>query len=133
MKTCIAHEETLVPDLALPIQFQQIWHEPSEVAPERALAVGVLWQAVNDLRTYRSARWGKRQRLYMDAYRWVMSNDRAWPYSFVNICEAVGLSPQFLRAELLNRHKSAPEPQGPQGHGQCARVHTLPVAVKQAS
>jgi hypothetical protein len=101
MKSGIAYEEVLIPELALPIQFQHMWHESSAVTPERALAVSVLWQAVTDLQNCRSARWGKQQRLYREAYQWVASNDREWPYSFVNICEALGLSPQCLRGELL--------------------------------
>lgn len=39
--------------------------------------------------------------IYADAYSWVASDDLWWPYSFLNVCEALGLSSEFLRAELL--------------------------------
>lgn len=63
----------------------------------------MLRQALNDLQKFRYARRRRRQRLYMEAYRWVASNDRSWPYSFLNICDALGLSADALRAEVLDR------------------------------
>jgi hypothetical protein len=34
------------------------------------------------------------------AIAYIASGDRAWPYSFENVCEALGLDPQCLRAKL---------------------------------
>lgn len=101
MINAIFHEELLKPESTLPEQFQRLWHGCEPVAPERALAISVLWQAADDLRKYRYARRRKRQRLYVDAYRWVASDDQSWPYAFVNLCEVLNLSPQRLRTELL--------------------------------
>ncbi|MFI5364587.1 MAG: hypothetical protein ACHQ4J_03090 [Candidatus Binatia bacterium] len=133
MKPRIQNEEFLTPEVALPVQFQHMWHESSAVTPERALAVSVLWQAVSDLQKYRVARWGKRQRLYRDAHRWVVSNDREWPYSFINICEALGLSPQSLRAQLLR--PDAPPVVPPQNPGPwvAAGESLAAVTLKRAS
>lgn len=102
MHSPIAFEELLTPETTLPLQFAQIWHGARKTSPEWALATSVLGQAVRDLHKFRYARRRKRQRLYLDAYEWIASTDRSWPYSFVNICEALGLSPDFLRAELLD-------------------------------
>jgi len=41
------------------------------------------------------------QALYMDAYTWVLSDDTSWPYSFVNVCQLLGLSIEFTRSDLL--------------------------------
>ena len=101
MYSAIPHEEVLHPETVLPGQFQQIWHGTNAVTPERALAVNVLWQAADDLVKHRCARQRKRQRLFMDAYRWIASDDRTWPYSFLNICDVLSLSPRALRTELL--------------------------------
>ena len=70
-------------------------------APQVALAKGVLIQAKQDLRRFRRSQDGVGRELYRDAYSWVMSNDRAWPYSFLNVCEALGFSAEALREELL--------------------------------
>jgi hypothetical protein len=66
-----------------------------------ALARGVLAQAKQDLRKFRGVPNGIGREMYRDAHSWVASNDFAWPYSFLNVCEALGLSPEVRRAELL--------------------------------
>jgi hypothetical protein len=78
-----------------------MWHGSRRSSPEHALAVAVLWQAAADMQKFRFARRRKQQRLYRKAYEWVASDERSWPYSFVNLCEALRLSPTYLRAELL--------------------------------
>jgi hypothetical protein len=73
-------------------------HEPGSV---RALAKGVLRQAAKDLRAFHDAQEATGRELYRDAYSWVVSNDLSWPYSFINVCEALGVSVEFVRSELL--------------------------------
>jgi hypothetical protein len=102
MEPAIYMEELLKPEAILPVQFSDIWNGSRKTTPERALVVVVLWQAADDLQKYRFARGRKQQRLYMEAYHWVASDDCSWPYSFVNLCEALNLSPEHLRAELLS-------------------------------
>jgi len=97
----ILSEDLLTPEQILPVQFQDLWHRSRTLTPERLLAVAVLWQAAMDLRKFRYAPRRKKQRLYREAYQWVASNDRAWPYSFVNLCEMLSVSTQYLRRELL--------------------------------
>ena len=33
--------------------------------------------------------------------RWLFSNDRRAPFSFVNVCETLGLDPRFVREKLV--------------------------------
>ncbi len=101
MNVAIANEELLRPECTLPVQFQRLWHGARPTTPERLLMINILWQAAEDLHKYRYARKRRRQRLYMEAYRWVAADDHTWPFSFASICDALGLSPEFLRAELL--------------------------------
>jgi hypothetical protein len=70
--------------------------------PHVALAKGVLAQAKEDLGRFRGASDRVGREMYRDAYSWVVSNDFAWPYSFLNVCEALDLSPEVQRAELLS-------------------------------
>ena len=70
--------------------------------PQVALAKGVLIQARRDLRRFRAAEDSIGREMYEDAYSWVASNDSLWPYSFLNVCQALGLSPDVLRNELLH-------------------------------
>jgi len=69
--------------------------------PQVALAKGVLIQARRDLRRFRAAEDSIGREMYEDAYSWAASNDSLWPYSFLNVCKALDLSPDVLRNELL--------------------------------
>jgi hypothetical protein len=97
----VVREDFLAAEVALPEQFQQIWHQSTTVMPARALALGVLRQAMDDLRRFRDARRPSWRPLYTDAHQWVMSDDGRWPYSFLNLCDVLQLSPESVRAGLL--------------------------------
>ena len=94
-------EDRLQLEVILPQQFQRMWGGTRALTPERALLIAVLWQAAEDLRTHGNVRRAQSRVLYRNAFRWVASDDRSWPYSFLNVCDVLGLSPGSLRAELL--------------------------------
>lgn len=104
-------DDVLVPEAALPTQFADIWHRSRAISPERALTLAVLWEAVLDLQRFRFAIRRRQQRLYWEAYQWVVSDDRSWPYSFANLCDAVNLTPESVRRQLLG--EMAPIPAKP--------------------
>jgi hypothetical protein len=83
-----------------PAEFHSIWSGERK-CPERELAAAVLETAVVDLLQNRDGGHGSRQRVYWQAYEWVASVERDWPFSFVNICESLHLSAEALRARLL--------------------------------
>jgi hypothetical protein len=83
-----------------PHLFALLTEPPVAVAAE-GLAIGVLRQAVHDLRKFRSATRGVERDLYLDAYSWIMADDFLWPYSFLNVCELLHVSPEAIRAKLL--------------------------------
>jgi hypothetical protein len=69
---------------------------------QRELADGVLKQAAQDLRRFHGAVSAIERELYLDAYRWVMSDDFNRPFSFLNVCELLNLSPENVRQELVS-------------------------------
>ena len=75
--------------------------EPPAATPEKGLAAGVLKQAAHDLRRFRAATKGVKRELYLDAYGWITANDFCWPYSFVNVCKLLDVSPEFVRTEIF--------------------------------
>jgi hypothetical protein len=75
--------------------------ELNEVCPERKLAAAVVRRAKNDMKRFRSQRRETGRSLYVDARNWIASNDRSWPYSFLNLCDALHLQADLIRAELL--------------------------------
>ena len=80
----------------------------SKICPERKLAVAVFSQAENDLQKFRYARRGTGYSLYVDARNWITSNDRKWPYSFLNLCDILHLAADAIRAELLGNTSGHP-------------------------
>src|SRR5712691_961806 len=69
---------------------------------QKDLAVGVLKQAAQDLRRFHGATSAIERELYLDAYRWVISDDCSWPFSFLNVCQVLRLAPEILRQDLLD-------------------------------
>jgi hypothetical protein len=65
------------------------------------LAAGILKQAGLDLRRFHGATSEIEREFYLDAYRWVMSDDCSWPFSFLNVCQALNLAPETVREEVL--------------------------------
>jgi hypothetical protein len=75
------------------------------VEPQKRLMLAVLQTVVDDCRgtTYRLAAGfppAIDRRAYEQARAYVASRDRSWPFSFENLCEAVGLDAGRLRAGL---------------------------------
>jgi hypothetical protein len=67
----------------------------------RDLAAGILEQATLDLRRFHGATSGLEREFYLDAYRWGMSDDCSWPFSFSNVCQLLDLIPETVREEVL--------------------------------
>jgi hypothetical protein len=72
------------------------------------LAAGVLKQAAQDLRRFHGATSRVERELYLDAYRWIMSDDHSWPFSFPNVCRLLNRVPEDLRQELVGDLASGP-------------------------
>ncbi len=68
---------------------------------QKDLAAGILKQAAQDLRRFHGATSAIERELYLDAYRWVISDDCSWPFSFLNVCQLLNFAPESLRQELL--------------------------------
>jgi len=67
----------------------------------RDLAAGILKQAELDLRRFNGATSAVEREFYLDAHRWVTSDDCNWPFSFLNVCQTLNLAPEIVREEVL--------------------------------
>jgi hypothetical protein len=70
---------------------------------QRELAAGVLKQAEQDLRRFHGAVSAIERELYVDAYRWVISDDCNWPFSFLMVCQLLNLVPEDVRNDLVGQ------------------------------
>jgi hypothetical protein len=80
--------------------------------PHKRLMVAVLQAVIDDCRggsVYRRSvgRGMVDARSVRNAVAYVASGDRAWPFSFENLCEALGLDADALREELAVTDPSA--------------------------
>jgi hypothetical protein len=71
--------------------------------PERRLMMAVLVDALCDCLANAGALRGMRLSRFRQASDWFRSDDRDWPFSFVNICEACDLDPGLIRRRLVRR------------------------------
>ena len=46
-------------------------------------------------------------RLFRETENWILDNDREWPFSFINICEALAIDPHYLRKGLFRWKRHA--------------------------
>jgi hypothetical protein len=65
------------------------------------LAAGILKQAALDLRRFHGATSAVEREFYLDAHRWVTSDDYSWPFSFLNVCQTLNRAPGTVREEVL--------------------------------
>lgn len=82
----------LVPESMHPSQF---FTRREPICPERTLMAAVLTEVVIDL---------DKRTIYerIAAREFIQSDDRVWPFSFLNLCEALGLDGLAVRGALLD-------------------------------
>ena len=89
------------PDTVLPAQFFLALRQQTDSQGARRLVVAVLEDAVDCFQKYFGAEDRRNCKLYEDAEAWLFSDDDSWPFAFVNVCDALGIQPPFLRRGLL--------------------------------
>ncbi len=87
-------------DAMLPEQFAETFRRSAQLEPEKALLLAVLEDAVTCFLKFHSAqdRIGKGR--FHEAKEWIMQSGSDWFFSFENVCELLGLSPEYLRRGL---------------------------------
>lgn len=93
-----AIEQPEVPDIILPQQFSAAGS--ALAVPERRLRLAILEDALRYYRQYFGASERRARVLCEDAADWFASPDRSEPFSFENVCDALGLDPHYLRRGL---------------------------------
>ena len=89
----IAPETTVLPE-----QFRQAKTEA--FLPAKRLMVAVLERAVGEYKMYAARTDSRERRQFGEVEAWFASDDTGWPFSFVAICEELGLDAPSVRAGL---------------------------------
>lgn len=91
----------LEPDTLLPSQFFAGLRQKAHMSGERRLMIAVLEDGLHCFQKHIDAVDPKARQLFLDAEEWIMSDDQSWFFSFVNVCETLGLDPDYVREGLL--------------------------------
>ena len=75
--------------------------------PERSLMFAVLLDAIECFQKYALLDDEYATRLFRETEKWILEENREWPFSFINICEAFEINPQYLRQGLLHWKQTA--------------------------
>jgi hypothetical protein len=103
------------PEAVLPAQMSGGVRWDADTSGPRALMLAVLEDAV---RCIENRRWPRRfgaRRLAAEAEAWVRCDRADWPFSFLNVCDALGIDVDAMRSRLLIRRPA------PGGHNQVRR------------
>lgn len=90
-------------DPSLSEEFLSTFRRGEPLEPEKALLMAVLEDAVHQYRKYRRARDRLGRERFREAAEWIMADDDRWIFSFKNVCELLGLDPDFVRRSVLER------------------------------
>lgn len=82
------------------------------LTPERSLMLAVLEEASRCFLNYGTAQ-GKQRVLYEEARDWFASSEQTRLYDFENVCNVLGIAPDYLRRRLIevrDRRRAAASP-----------------------
>lgn len=88
------------PDILATAQYLATYRRRFHLQPEQLLMLAVLEDAVFCFQENVTAVQPCKQALFRDAEDWILDDDKRYFFSFDNICEALGVSPAYLRRGL---------------------------------
>jgi hypothetical protein len=102
------------PDTLLSTQFFGDRRSRTLLEPEKRLMLAILEDAVYCFRDNRSAKHGKKKRLFDNAKGWFFESDD-WVFGFQNICSVLGLNPEYVLKGLVRwqTNKLSQNPRAP--------------------
>jgi hypothetical protein len=84
------------PEILLPVQFAA----RDTYRGEKRLMLAVLEEAVATFQRHLDVKTRRGQRLFHEAEEWIRSSDTSWTFAFENVCQTLGLDPEYLRDGL---------------------------------
>lgn len=89
------------PDTLLPEQYLDTFRRRSHLEPEKRLMLAVLEDTVACFQKYLLARDHRGQAMFLEAEEWILEKGSDWLFSFENICEVLGMNPDYVRHGLM--------------------------------
>jgi hypothetical protein len=89
------------PDALLPVQYFETLRRKIPLEPEKRLMWAILEDAVDRYRKHLADPRDKSSEEFAEVESWITDSDSTWFCSFDNVCETLGIDPQYLRRGLL--------------------------------
>lgn len=89
------------PDTVLSEQYFENLRRKTYFEPEKRLMLAVLEDAIRCYQDNLHAHNSKRKRLFDETEEWIVTGTDDYVFSFRHVCEALGLSPEYLRQGML--------------------------------
>lgn len=87
----------------LPVQYyESLRKEDPRIVPYKRLLMAVLEDAVRCFQANVGATGAKGRRLFNETELWMRSETADGPFSYVNVCETLGIDPAYLRRALVD-------------------------------
>jgi len=74
--------------------------------PERSLMSAILFDGIQSYMNFVTSPGSRSNKRYQEAFAWVNKKDSEYVFSFDNVCEGLGIDPEFLRLGLINTCRS---------------------------
>jgi len=87
-------------NLVLPAQLFPEFAAEGCLSGEKRLMLAVLKDAIDIFLKHGDSTEPRTRRLYLETVEWIRADDGGAPFSFLNVCETLGLSPSCLRRGL---------------------------------
>jgi hypothetical protein len=95
------------PDVLIESQYLATQTRRIHLDAERVLMFAVLRDAVSCFQDNVGSSCKRKQAMHRDAEEWILEKDRSHLFSFDNVCEILGLDPEYMRAGLLRWKEAA--------------------------
>jgi hypothetical protein len=87
-------------DTAMVEQYLDTFRRSEHLESEKSLLAAILEDAVQEYRKYSRAHDPNGKKRFREAEEWIMCGDNDWIFSFDNVCDLLGLDPDYVRRGL---------------------------------
>jgi len=93
-------------DSDAPSRYFETFRRSEYLEPEKILLLAFLEDAIQLFQKYRGARDRAGKEQFREVEDWFLHEGNQWLFSFENICDLLGLDPQYVRRGLLESERS---------------------------
>src|SRR6266545_7824660 len=87
-------------DTSMVQQYLDTFRRSEHLEPEKSLLAAILEDAVQEYRKYSRAHDPNGKSRFREVEEWIMRRNNEWIFSFENVCELLGLDPEYVRSRL---------------------------------